>query len=424
MAMVEKRGDSYRIVAYLGRDIEGKQRKKTMTWTNPDNLKGKSLEKELERQKIIFQDEANKGLALDGNVKFCDFAERWIVEYSIPNHKPKTVASYRAHLERINKYLGKNRLDKLQPHQIVDFVNKLSVEKNQHNNGELISTKLQLNIFRTLSSILSTAVQWGLISENVCMRVKPPKYKATQIKCLDDFQVRTLLAVLEAEPKSNWKYTLAVKLLLFSGMRRGELVGLIWDDIDFAKCTIDISKSVLYLPEKGVYEDSTKTEGSERVIKIPQELMQELADFKLEQDNLRISLADKWRGNGHIFIKENQDVGMPIHPDSITKWFNKFLKRHNRRIDTLDISAEEKELQYLPQVSIHSLRHTTATLLILDGIDIRTVANRLGHKKPTTTINIYAYAIKLADAVASEALSRKWIGTNSGEQSGLNLGFK
>ncbi len=190
-----------------------------------------------------------------------------------------------------------------------------------------------------------------------------------------------MLDLLEDEPI---QYRTMIHLLLYTGMRRGELCGLEWKDIDSQKFLIHILRESLYLPEKGIYEETTKTLSSERVIKIPTDLLDSLNKYKAWQASERLSLGDKWHDSDRLFTAWN---GKPVHPDTVTGWFHKFIVRNN-----------------LPDISIHSLRHTNATLLIASGVNIRTVSNRLGHAQTSTTGNIYAHAIRSADEAAAETL--------------------
>jgi len=123
---------------------------------------------------------------------------------------------------------------------------------------------------------LSTAVHWGIIKENPAKRVKPPKVARKEAKSLDDLQTVHLLKAIQDEPV---KFQLAVEMLLFLGARRGEVLA----DIDFNTCTVNIDKAMLYLPSKGVYEDTPKNETSSRVIKLPKPVIQKLYAYQKAQ---------------------------------------------------------------------------------------------------------------------------------------------
>ena len=246
---------------------------------------------------------------------------------------------------------------------------------------EKLSGTTALHYHRLISSILEKAVKWQVIYANPCARVEPPKAEHREAEYLDETQSQQLLDRLQAEPLP---YRAMITVLLYTGMRRGELCGLEWSDIDFDNCLIDISKTSLYLSGKGIFNDDTKTEASKRVIKIPNAAIEVLKEHRKEQLTAKFKLGDKWIESGKVFTQWN---GKPIYPGTITKWFSAFIKKNN-----------------LPPIHLHSLRHTNATLLIASGADLRTVSKRLGHSNMTTTSNIYTHAIKSADEKAAELL--------------------
>ena len=229
---------------------------------------------------------------------------------------------------------------------------------------------------------MATAVQWQVILSNPCDRVKPPKLERHEAKYLDDEQAAELLEALEAEPIL---YKTLFSVIVLTGMRRGEACGLNWQDIDLEQGIIDINKSSLYTPDKGRFDDDTKNEASRRVIKIPELAVDLLRQYRAYQATEKIKLGDKWQGGDKVFTSAN---GKPIHPDTVSGRFKKFIGKTD-----------------LPQITVHSLRHTNATLMIANGTDIKTVSKRLGHANVTTTGNIYTHAIKSADELAAVKLT-------------------
>ncbi len=448
MPTIEKRNNSYRITVSAGYDLQGKQIKKRMTWTPSEGMTAKQIEKELKRQAVLFEERCQSGQFIDSSVRFAEFSEIWMNDYAIPQLRPSTVAGYRDMLKRINGGIGNVRLDRLQPNHLMQFYKQLSengARKDTHyiakselsdlfksrrltyqhlsgqctlgvrtisaavkgksvtgntaliiadvlgqpidalfnaaGNKEKLSGKTILHHHRLISSILEKAVKWQIILSNPCDRVEPPKAERYEAEYLDENQAHELLTCLQSEPL---QYRTIITLLLYTGMRRGELCGLEWSDIDFKNSLIDISKSSLYLPERGIFDDTTKTQSSNRVIKIPSAVIELLTEYKRYQIAERLKLGDKWIDSKKVFTQWN---GKPIHPDTITGWFAHFIRRHN-----------------LPPIHLHSLRHTNATLLIASGADLRTVSKRLGHSNMTTTANIYTHAIKSADERAAELL--------------------
>lgn len=208
-----------------------------------------------------------------------------------------------------------------------------------------------------------------------------PKLEQKEALYLDEVQTARLLECLNDADIQN---RTIVQLLLYTGMRRGELCGLEWADVDFGNAVITVRRSSLYLPSKGIFEDTTKTASSQRSIKIPNAAVQLLRTFQKWQLQARLRAGDQWQESGRIFTTWN---GSPIHPDTVSGWFRDFVRKND-----------------LPPVHIHSLRHTNATLLIAAGTNLQTVANRLGHANTTTTSKIYAHAIQSVDAAAADTL--------------------
>ena len=167
-------------------------------------------------------------------------------------------------------------------------------------------------------------------------------------------------------------------------MRRGELCGLKWQDIDYKNNLISIERAAQYLPGQGVFLKEPKNKSSIRVIKLPPFIFKMLKEYRVWQGTERLKCGSRWADGNYVFT--NLD-GYLYNPDNLTTQFHNFIKANK-----------------LPNVSIHSLRHTNATLQIAAGVDVRTVSKRLGHSQTSTTMNIYAHAIKSADEAAAEVL--------------------
>ena len=446
MATVRKRGNTYQIRVSCGYDCTGKHIEKSITWKPSAGMTKKQIDKELERQKVLFEEKCITGQFLDGNITFNDFAQRWFNDYADKQLRSRTVTRYKELMNRITPAIGHIKLCKLQPHHLMEFYNNLSedgirfdtkytpcsdfkeilsasgytqkmlseksgvsltairscingknVSKNTADNISAVlnrkdiftvaegktrlSDKTVSEYHRLISSILTAAVQWQVIIANPCDRVKPPKVERKEAVSLDEVQANELITCLQSEPI---KYRTAVMLTLYTGLRRGEVCGLDWSDIDFENGLVKINKSVLYSANKGVYEDTTKTNSSNRIISIPSAMVQLLKEYKIEQSKKKLLMGDMWNNSGKVFTSES---GGMINPDTLSTWFKGFINRHN-----------------LPDIHYHSLRHTAATLLIAGGVDIATVSKRLGHADRTTTLNIYTHAIKSADKAAADKL--------------------
>jgi integrase len=163
------------------------------------------------------------------------------------------------------------------------------------------------------------------------------------------------------------------------------MCGLEWGDIDFENHLITVCRSSQYVSGKGIYTKETKTETSDRTIKLPAPAFEVLKEYKVWQTQERLKMGDRWVTSDRIFT---QFDGKPVHPDSITGWFRDFIAKTD-----------------LPQITIHSLRHTNITLLLAAGVPLRTVSYRAGHAQTSTTENLYAHAIRTADEIAADMLA-------------------
>ena len=182
-----------------------------------------------------------------------------------------------------------------------------------------------------------------------------------------------------------WRAIITFDLL--SGLRRPELLGLRWCDVDFDNWVLLIRQTWNYVPGVGCYIDTPKTEGSERFLKISRTAIDLLRGVQQWQEQQAAALGDAWdNADDRVFTKED---GTPLFPDSISKWFTTFVKRSG-----------------LPPVTVHSLRHTYASLMIAEGTPLVNVSHSLGHAQVSTTTNIYAHVIAAAEARAAAVSDR------------------
>ena len=174
---------------------------------------------------------------------------------------------------------------------------------------------------------------------------------------------------------------------MLGGFRRGEIVGLHWNDIDFNNKKITVNRSVYYLGREGVNEKSTKTDSSNRTIAISGICFDLLKQWRAEQGKMRLALGDKWNGSENIFTTYD---GRIMNPTTGPKWFSEFLRKHG-----------------FPHIRFHDLRHTFATLLISYNVDVKTVSHKLGHASTSTTMNFYVHNLESTDKASAELLENK-----------------
>ncbi|MBC7342773.1 MAG: site-specific integrase [Clostridia bacterium] len=376
---LEKRGkDSWRLIVSCGMGPDGKQVKKTKT------VKAASR-REAEKLLAEFVTEVQKGLYVaPSKLTFKDFAERWVRDYGEVNLAPKTLHRYKQILARAVEAMGHLKMEKIKPLHLVEFYKNLQ-EDGVREDGKTgaLSEATILYHHRVLNKLFNDAVGWEIIPSNPASKVKPPKAKKKQAACYDEKQTAALLTALDSEPL---QYKTIVILALATGLRRGELMGLEWQDVDFENGTIEVRQASQYVPGIGTFTKEPKNETSKRVIAVPRSVMALLKQYKAQQTEERLKVGDLWQGSNRLFTTWD---GKPMFPDTISKWFPQFLRRHN-----------------LPHITFHGLRHTSATLLIAEGVNLKNVSRRLGHSSISTTGDIYAHALRSADQEAAAKLDK------------------
>ena len=443
MANITKRGDTYKITVSLGFDMNGKQRRKIATFKPPQGMTERQADKEAEKFAIEFEEKCKNGNAPDQTTRFHDFKEKFLTEYAEKQLKVRTYTRYREILARADDAFGTMRLKDIKPFHLQEFYNNLgelgvrkdikqipneyavelihksdltqkdiasgagislsAIQSILHGKNVSAETAQKFSDYfkaeideafdpcedkplsgRTikdhhtiLSSLFSVAVQWQVIPENPCSRVKPPKYKATERKYLDENGASALLAALSKEP---YHYQIAVYILLYTGLRRGEVCGLEWSDLDFINNLLTVRHNLLYTPKTGLYVDEPKSESSKRVVTMPLDLVNLLKDNRKWQKEQSEKLRDAWNVNDNVVKMPDGNI---MRPDTLSTWFHEFIKRND-----------------LPDISLHSLRHTHATLLIASGIPLKSVSARLGHSSVAITGDLYSHAIQSVDAMA------------------------
>lgn len=374
---IQYRGNNkYLLTVSAGFDERGKRKRFTKTVT----AKSKA---EAERELAIFYAEVTKGQIVDDKQitlgEYCDF---WL-EKRTKELSPKTIARYKQLLSRIKYALGDIRLSKLKPRHLADFYAMLREEgvRLDGKQGKLSETTITHH-HRLLHTILESAYRLDrLIPENPAdFLIDAPSMKRSYPKVYDDTQVGILLEKLKTAPI---KYRTLIIITIFVGNRRGEVLGLEWEDIDEKENMIYIRRSSQYTVENGIYTWTTKTESSIRSVAVPPEVIELLRVYKAwwAQEKLKRG----WQTN-RLFVQRD---GKPMHPDTPTKWFRRFLQEHN-----------------LPHITLHQLRHTNASILIANGVDIITVAERLGHSDKSTTARIYAHMLKQNNKKAANVLAK------------------
>ena len=386
MATIEKKNAGYKITVSCGYSPDGKQIRKRMVWTPTPGMTKRQIEKELNRQATLFEERVKTGgVAVDGKIRFRDFLDLFMKNYVQLYRKPNTIARYERDIARIKQGLGHIRLDDLKAGHISAFAAALQEDGVKQGGGKLAPSSVD-TILRTLSSALGKAVRWGYMDSNPCQYADGPGATSEEAAYLDEPDARRMLALLADEP-IKWRALITFDLL--SGLRRGELLGLQWGDIDFDNHLVHIQRTWNYTSAMGCYMGTPKSARSKRPLHLSTSVFVTLLEYKRWQDDQRKALGDAWKGDPNDNRVFTTDEGAPIFPTSPTWWLSRFTQRTG-----------------LPPVSIHSLRHTFASLMIADDVPIVEVASQLGHAKASTTTNIYGHVIASAHAKALTTFDR------------------
>jgi len=383
MASIRKRNNnSYEIRVSCGYDASGKQKYQQMTWRPSEGMTEKQIEKEVQRQAVLFEEKCKLG-GITANIKFEEFAEQWFAEYAKWNLRADTYDRLHTLTTRVYPALGHLKLKNITVRHIQQFVNDLCTNAvNKRNKGGLARSTV-IKYLSFVSSIFAYAVNLELVAENPCKKVIVPKGIAYEKEVYTLSEMQQLLKLLEKAPM---KYRLFIIMAVYTGFRRGELLGLEWDDIDWENRIIKVRRTSNYTQSKGIYTDTTKTKRSQRSNKYPQALFDLLYEYKGVQENEKRKVGSKWQDCGRIFVT---GFGAPMTPCTPYTWLKTFCKNNGMRF-----------------CGIHGFRHLHASLLIYAGVDVATVSADLGHVNSNTTLSVYTHEFDEVQARTSDVIEK------------------
>lgn len=417
----------FKITVSNGRDLNGKQIRKSTTFT-PKAKTEKAIEKEVQKFADDFEDRFINGDYLSGEeITFAEFVQIWRKNWLERSDLTDRIKEeYVSRLEkRVIKELGHMKMSKIKATHIDNILHKLSDDGR--------SPKTVRHYYTVINSVFRYAFKKEIIRENPCLRCDDlPKVKRDtdlhyftldQAKRFLEFMDQDYIIQMgERQRRDGSGNTYTVKAYtttrkispmwkayfytaIYGGFRRGEMVALTWEDIDFEKKSVRITKSVTKTRTKGQIVKEPKTPTSVREIRLPSECFEILNVWKREEIKLMWKLGTAWEGlrgkdfdKNAVFIRldngERMDVDTPTHKfKEIVQMYNESLK-------------EDEEDLILPDIRLHDLRHTSATLLLASNTDIETVSHRLGHSKASITLDVYGHALETMDEKASDTLER------------------
>ena len=278
-------------------------------------------------------------------------------------HKHTTVEFYRNITNKIAEYFKGAILQQITSLQIQKYIIYLRTEYRSKQ-GKPVSDKTIRHHYCMLTLVFGFAEEQELINKNPMDKVECPKLAKKKVDALTQEQAKQFFSLL---PSAPLEFRCMLYLFITTGLRRGELLGLQWGDIDFENLTIEIKRNVTYTKRNGIVVDTPKTENSERTIPILPALAELLKRYKLQYHPFS-------KSNAFVFPSDKGNT-LPRDPNAITRKVKNFMKRNG-----------------LPDLSPHDLRHSCATLLLSNGADIKSVQEILGHTDASTTLNFYVRA--------------------------------
>ena len=385
MASIRKRGSSYLLVVSMGYDYKGNRIKpKQKTVHPPERLTPKQKEKWLNEQAVLFEREC-KGLPqeVDRSITLAKYTELWFQTIAPGKLAKSTLARERQDIDRFLPVLGNLKLTELRPEHFRQLYANLRKVKNQKT-GKPLSECTVEGVHACLCGILSDAMEGGFLDHNPAWRTYRYAGKKKEKVIADEATTQRLITALEEE---SLKYETYFKLIIATGMRRGECCGLQWGDINWQERSIHIQRNVVKVTGEDIIVKETKTVAGDRYVYFSLEMESLLKEFQREcaweaetYDNRKLEDTD--------YIFRRHGYRLPMTPTTFTWRFKLILKKHG-----------------LPTaLNVHSLRHTNASLLIAGGADVATVAGLLGHSQPSTTLDIYTHAFDKNKKAASQVL--------------------
>lgn len=308
----------------------------------------------------LFVAEVEKGTYVSSNLTFTELAQIFLDKYAKNNLSDTTLINYKYQLNKhILPDIGHYKISVLKRLHIQDLANKLCEEYN-------LASKTIRNDIKLISAILEKGIEWEFLQFNVAHKVAIPNNKNKPKKEREIYNNKEIKLFLNALEKTEDPFKTMVYVSFYTGARRGEVLALRWKDIDFNNNVIHIQQNKVRTVNGTVFKE-TKNKRS-REFTAPKVLMEILKKFYNNQDG--------------------EELLFNIYPSTYSRQWSEFVESNN-----------------LKYITLHDLRHTNGSILASKGIDIVTVANRLGHL-PATASKYYLHAVTEEDKKASKKLNK------------------
>lgn len=360
---ITKKGKKYYIILYY-KDESGKYKQRWLSGYNKKSEAQKALPSLLA--------EYENGLYVDAeHVSLKEYLSIYANDYCKPNLSRNSYDKVITAEKKISPYIGNLKLQKIKPIHIQSMLNQWNTE------GSLKASSIQTYL-RVLHAALEQAIKWQMISNNPCSAVSGPKIQRRSLNILTNDQVHELLEEAKKTPIHP-----VIMLGLLCGMRRGEILGLQWSNVDLSEGRIFIEHALVKAGNEIIFKE-TKTSTGKRSIDISGKLIQYLKSLKIKQKEDILRIGSDYKHNDYVCKHED---GTPFRPDFIPFKFNEILT-----------NAE------LPKLRFQDLRHTHASMLLLAGENPKVIQERLGHSSIKVTLDTYSHLVPSMQKSAAERM--------------------
>lgn len=355
--------NSWSIIFYLGRDSNtGKKKSQWVT------VKGTKKDAERKLTELLHQHDTG-GFVKPGKLTMADYLRLWLNDYATANVRPRTLQRYQGIIERhLIPSFGSVLLTKLQPSHIQSCYAKSLTDGRLDGKSGGLTAKSIVQHHRILKQALSHAVKWGFLSRNVAQAVDPPRPVNREMHTLDNEDV---LVFLEQAKETDY-YTLFY-LAIYTGLRRSEMLGLRWKDLNLHMSTLSVVQAMHRLKGGEIQFLEPKTAKGRRSVALSPSTTIMLRQYHEQQQAIRIIMGTTLSAYDLVF---SQPDGSPLKPDTITNTFLRIARKAG-----------------LLNVRLHDLRHTHATLMLQQGVHPKIVQERLGHATIAITLDTYSHVL-------------------------------
>lgn len=376
MSSVKPLGNGkFKLYVEQGYDQRGKRKRRTkvIEASGP-----RAAEKKLREYELEVMNEKEVDLK---NPHFEKIADRWLNNFASQRYAGKTLDNYIYVLKPILQFFTGMMIKNIGYIQVEDFF----ILEKEEGRGSLVKK------YDVLKSIFKKAIDWKLIAESPMEGFEKPK---NANKEMSYYKPNELTELMNAIQGLSERHQLMVLISLIGALRRGEVLGIALDDaVDYENNQIQVFRSLSYSKVKGLELKRTKSE-DQRAVTLPDWLMKRLHTYYIKQLNIKMEMRNLWKGfkdfNGkEVMLFVTDEHGYPFQPNAYTRFWGRFMKRTD-----------------IKKIRLHDLRHSSASTMLSEGINMKVIQKRLGHKNIKTTLNTYSHVSTEEDQKAADIFGK------------------